>query len=544
MSALTLGALPRAGGGTLLGRRIALIGLLCLTAVARPTAQVHPCDVPPVTVIPVVTSPVTIGFCHTGLDTSGTTTTITQFTLQIGTVATAAQTLSPLSAPNTAGARYYQFSPVAVPHGTFTATVTARNSVGGSLSGTATVCVACSFVVTIGPPPGPTVYAAPSTSTPPGNDSNPGTLAAPFRTLAKGVSVLTPGATLLVRAGTYVESLIDNIPSGTSWTAPVRIAAYPGETVWMRPTTGSFVLHLQNTSKYIEFDGINMDGDGVISNAVKIESFIGTNTHTPNHIRLKNAEVMGASTTADTAQSRSVILVTDPNGVAPGNNEFINLRIHRYRSRYVGTDNQGSVGLYIQGPNNLVDGCEFYDFRFAAFQIYSAYGFQVNGTIVRNSSVHDPTRVAGEPHVGMVVYTTNAGTQIYNNLIYNIPSDGSSAIGVQFGSGASNVNFANNTIYNTAGIGLQIPNNVNTVRNVIAFGGSPNTSLIGTTVQATNLFGTDPLFVNAAGANFHLQAGSPARNTGTTISTIPTDFYGVVRPQEGLYDIGAAEYAP
>lgn len=58
----------------------------------------------------------------------------------------------------------------------------------------------------------PTIYYVATT----GSDSNAGTQAAPFRTLNRGVSVLTPGDTLRVGAGTYDETLIDNIPSGTS----------------------------------------------------------------------------------------------------------------------------------------------------------------------------------------------------------------------------------------------------------------------------------------------------------------------------------------
>ena len=43
-----------------------------------------------------------------------------------------------------------------------------------------------------------------------GSDSNPGTLAQPFRTIVKGVSVLKPGETTFVRAGTYAESINTN----------------------------------------------------------------------------------------------------------------------------------------------------------------------------------------------------------------------------------------------------------------------------------------------------------------------------------------------
>lgn len=54
-----------------------------------------------------------------------------------------------------------------------------------------------------------------------------------------------------------------------------------------------------------------------------------------------------------------------------------------------------------------------------------------------------------------------------------------------------------------------------------------------------------PLVVNAAGGDYRLQAGSPARDVGTSTGLIPgTDFdgLGVSRPQNGARDIGAREY--
>src|SRR5687767_3402300 len=71
-----------------------------------------------------------------------------------------------------------------------------------------------------------------------GSDTNPGTEAQPFRTIKKGVQKLVPGATLFIKSGTYVEALETNyvtIPSGTSWAAPVTIAAAPGAQVILQP---------------------------------------------------------------------------------------------------------------------------------------------------------------------------------------------------------------------------------------------------------------------------------------------------------------------
>src|SRR5437870_7676742 len=72
-----------------------------------------------------------------------------------------------------------------------------------------------------------------------GSDSNPGTLSQPFATINHGASVLQSSDALYIRAGTYAESLVNAVPGGTSWTAPVTVAAYPNETVILRPTSTS-----------------------------------------------------------------------------------------------------------------------------------------------------------------------------------------------------------------------------------------------------------------------------------------------------------------
>lgn len=70
-----------------------------------------------------------------------------------------------------------------------------------------------------------------------------------------------------------------------------------------------------------------------------------------------------------------------------------------------------------------------------------------------------------------------------------------------------------------------------------------------------NQSGNDPLFTDAPNANFRIATNSPAKDAGVIYSDvyatfqslygidIRKDFYGVTRPQNGVWDIGATEFA-
>jgi parallel beta-helix repeat protein len=67
-----------------------------------------------------------------------------------------------------------------------------------------------------------TYYVAPT-----GNDGNAGSIAAPFRTISRGVSKAVAGDTVYVRGGTYREDV--EMSTGGSAGNPIRVLAYAGE---------------------------------------------------------------------------------------------------------------------------------------------------------------------------------------------------------------------------------------------------------------------------------------------------------------------------
>jgi len=354
-----------------------------------------------------------------------------------------------------------------------------------------------------------------------GNDGDPGTEAQPFRTLAHGVSVLTPGDTLYVMSGTYAEALMDNIPSGTSWSTPVTVAAYPGHTVTLKPNLGAErVLHFQGLQKYIVIDGLILDGTSVTYEVAKITLGGGGTAH---HIRLIRCELKNAPGQG--------ILVTQ---LGADFNEFIDLDVHD--NGLTGYDH----GLYISTSNNLVEGSTIHHNSGYGVHIYHGDPDHANNNIVRNNRIFGNGYVEGGAGI---ILSSGDGNTAYNNLVWG----NEYGIKVAYGN-PSNTTVYNNTIYANSGYGIAInTDSTNAIirNNVIYASGWSNVynSGVGSVIDY-NLVDTDPRFANAAAGDFHLQPGSPAIDAGATLATVTSDIADIPRPRGAAYDIGAFELVP
>jgi hypothetical protein len=122
-----------------------------------------------------------------------------------------------------------------------------------------------------------TRYVAPS-----GSDANPGTLAAPFRTVGRGIAALRPGDTTYVRNGTYVERVNLTMPSCTA-TARCWVKRYPGE----RPVIQG-VAWLRGGS-YWTIDGINVTWSSSNTSGEHMVKLVGGSSW-----EVRNSEFWGA----------------------------------------------------------------------------------------------------------------------------------------------------------------------------------------------------------------------------------------------------------
>jgi parallel beta-helix repeat protein len=209
----------------------------------------------------------------------------------------------------------------------------------------------------------------------------------------------------------------------------------------------------------------------------------------------------------------------------------------------------------MHGNYNVFDRNDFHDNGEYGIHMYGgAQADQSNGNIVRNNRFWNNNQNVsryGDRNGAGLLLGNGSGNVAYNNILWG----NDTAIEVAYG-GANNTYVYNNTVYGNAGAAINISAADNTVMtNNLLFGNL--TAILDndnnpTTTGSNNLCDSggvgcslisDPLFANVSMSDFHLQAGSPAIDSGFNLAGIvPADFDGVPRPQGSAYDVGAYEY--
>jgi hypothetical protein len=270
-----------------------------------------------------------------------------------------------------------------------------------------------------------------------GHDANPGTEASPMRTLNKGVTKLHPGDTLYVKSGTYVEALNNKIPGGTSWSNPVTVAAYPGDSVTLRPSAGtSAILYFAGADRqYIVVDGLILDGMYMNKGHGILIGHAGTNpAQGAHHIRIKNTEIKNIPQSGVDLRIGSDF------------NELLNLRVHD-----TGLSGTGH-GFYIHSHHNVVEQSQIYDNKKCGIQFYHEYG-PVNHNIFRYNQVSNNGKGGSTRNPCRTGLWVGAGTGmlVYNNLIWDNQDRG-----LVVDNGVSDAKVCHNIIYGNGSTGLYI----------------------------------------------------------------------------------------
>ena len=260
-----------------------------------------------------------------------------------------------------------------------------------------------------------------------GNDTNSGTLSAPFKTVQKGLSVVKAGDTCWIGEGAYNEALTLQT-SGTS-AARITVKNYNGGAVTIN-SGNSRAIKLNGTIGYYTFDTITF-----VSNYVG--AYVGNKDFSLDF-------GMGSSWWGYGSP-------IDGNMGNNGNNGFI-------------VQNCTITGsLAFMGSNNIVQDCNINGVSSTGTFSNAIHDMTITShdNTYRNNSIHDYTAR------GIWSMSNTYNITVSGNTIYDIGSKGTSSqgCGIDFDGAylpVSTSNMSRNTIY-SVGIGTQFENGLNCI---------------------------------------------------------------------------------
>jgi hypothetical protein len=393
-----------------------------------------------------------------------------------------------------------------------------------------------------------------------GNDKNNG-VSAPFRTLAKAVSVLKDGDSIVLRAGTYDGDVSIS-------RAAVTISSYPGETAAISTplkgkasntltlAPGAIGAHLSRlnvlggTYYALKIDGDKRDKATLIEDCVLGQSGHDCVKITPgaDGITFRRCEI-GVSGLKDSSNAEGIdnvcadnMVVQDcwihdiaTNGIYPKGGAR-NALVERTRIENCGGGGV-MLGFYtdlqwfdqVENPrlfeslNGMVRNCVIVNTQGAGVGLYSAQDAHVyNNTMIN---------VAQTLHAGILLNVGTQGTPCENvSVINNIITQNATATRPMFESrdpNATGLNFSNNRYWRQGGSAAFV--------NGSWTGGLANWQALGMDPASTE---GDPLL----GANLVPLAGSPCIGTGLLLSDVTGDFTGALRLSAP--DLGAYQTTP
>lgn len=405
-----------------------------------------------------------------------------------------------------------------------------------------------------------TYYVSPT-----GNDSWPGSLEQPWRTIQKAADTLVAGDTVYVRAGTYAERVFP-LNSGAAGQF-VTYAAYPGEAVTIDGTgltvpvdEGLFNIGSAQYLRVAGFRLVHSDHAGIHADGAAHLEIAGNQTYdtSSSGIGIWNAaDVLVEGNRVEQActggaQERITVAGTDgfvvrDNEVLAGAKEGICLKDgsangQAYRNRI---RDSTAVGLYVDAWDKHT-----HDIQVFRNVVHHGLGDGIvlaseQGGLLEDISVFDNVSYSNT-YVGLALSTCCSashpmrGLTLVNNTIVGNGVDWGGGIAVD-NPQAEAVVVRNNLV--SQNLSFQIirasgvpPANVTIDHNLIdGFRGDPD-----------EVYGDSPVvgdarLVDAAGANFHLRADSPAIDQGNAALAPAEDLDGTPRPAGPAVDIGADE---
>ncbi|NVD74320.1 DUF1565 domain-containing protein [Duganella sp. BJB1802] len=336
---------------------------------------------------------------------------------------------------------------------------------------------------------------------PAGSDSNAGTQAAPFLTIARAAQAATAGATIHLAPGRYAGGF----RTAASGTATARIR-YVSDTRWgakiVPPASSTNDVAWDNRGSYVDIDGVEVDGSAVQagtrwSTGIYTAGAFGTVRNSHVHHIGQGGCVSGGGIGSDSYYGGA-------------SNDVLANVVHD-----IGAAGCKSMyGVYINTADSEVKNNLVYGVSNAAVNLW-----------------HDATRVAVSnntifaAYVGVVVgsgdyyHATAAGDydRVSNNIVYD------TTYGVmELGTIGTHNTYANNLMYLQTSYAYLL-----------------SRSFAVATIAAPPQFVN---YVRSGGGDYHLAAASPAIDRALAADAPATDLDGKARPYGAASDVGAYEY--
>jgi hypothetical protein len=341
-----------------------------------------------------------------------------------------------------------------------------------------------------------------------------------YRTLTQGMACLAAGDTLILKAGTYVQAIIDPTLAAGSAGAHTTIRSEVQYGAILRPTSTQFVLGLASANyHHITFDGIDFDGSACTTcSHVIMLTWGGAGPSNATHtVTVTNSKIH--STTSPPPSSKTCFQTTGAgNNIQLTYSEIYNCGYAVYHA-VAGGSGPASGGYY--GRNYIHDTFEY------GLHVYSDFG-NVNDVLIEGNYVYNTVTSAGYCGGGILV-SSGARHIVRYNTVRRVGGTCGSGIVTHYG--ATTPFIYNNVVYDANGDGIELSaggagavvrNNIS-VENIF----SNFNNATGATQSNNTITGlASDHFVNAASGDFTLKSTSAAINNGT--NTIGTITYGGV----------------